>query len=536
MSKFKIGLYIRVSTEEQAENPEGSIKNQEERLRSHVRYKIQNGLYGEIIDSYIDRARSGKDTNRPELQRLLRDIRERKINLVMVTELSRFSRSIKDFAEIWDMMQRLECAFQCLSEAFDTTTPAGEMFMFNMVNLAQFERKQTVQRIKASVQARSERGLYNGGSIPLGYKLIPEKRGYLAIEPVMANVVKECFTTFLKVGTLTKTAQSLNERGLVIKKEKQGGNQRLGVFTFDNVYRILTNKSYCGIKHYENSKGWILETRAVWDPIVSEDIFEKVRALLKKNYRRNRRSQHNRYPYLLSGLTVCGSCEQSLWGKSAHGNGGKVPYYEHGKISKLETVVGPLKKCTPHRFPGKILEEKVWAELKKILVQPELARELIAIAQKKFIKVDKAQEIKQVDRRIESVQSKIDSLIERISELPKAVSAELFYRQIEKYEDERANLDKQRQFFKSNEQQDIPMGFKDYGSFLKGVRALSDPAAVDYRVRVVEKLIHKVELSNDKVRVHYYVGAGKNRDPHFFSGHGRILLTLVEFSHLLKIQ
>src|ERR1700722_9272529 len=92
----KIGLYIRVSTEEQASNPEGSIKSQEQRLRQAVGFRNQEKPFGEVTRVFIDRAKSGKDTNRPELQSLLSAIRAKEIDLVMVTELSRLSRSIKD--------------------------------------------------------------------------------------------------------------------------------------------------------------------------------------------------------------------------------------------------------------------------------------------------------------------------------------------------------------------------------------------------------------------------------------------------------
>src|SRR5258708_1058817 len=98
----QIGLYIRVSTEEQAENPEGSIKNQTERLIQTVKLRNYEGAFGEIIDTYVDRARSGKNTKRLELQRMLKDIRLGRINLIMSSELSRISRSIKDFSEIWE--------------------------------------------------------------------------------------------------------------------------------------------------------------------------------------------------------------------------------------------------------------------------------------------------------------------------------------------------------------------------------------------------------------------------------------------------
>ncbi|NDA64207.1 MAG: recombinase family protein, partial [Chitinophagia bacterium] len=84
-----------------ASNPEGSIKSQEQRLRQHVEFKNLDSNFGSITSIFIDRGKSGKNTNRPELQRLLKAIREKEINFVLVTELSRLSRSIKDFSEIW---------------------------------------------------------------------------------------------------------------------------------------------------------------------------------------------------------------------------------------------------------------------------------------------------------------------------------------------------------------------------------------------------------------------------------------------------
>jgi site-specific DNA recombinase len=75
-NSFKIGAYIRVSTQEQAENPEGSIKNQKERIIQTVKLKNMEGNFGEIVHFYTDSGLSGKDTNRPELQRLLKDVRE----------------------------------------------------------------------------------------------------------------------------------------------------------------------------------------------------------------------------------------------------------------------------------------------------------------------------------------------------------------------------------------------------------------------------------------------------------------------------
>ncbi|MEK6578164.1 MAG: recombinase family protein, partial [Bdellovibrionota bacterium] len=145
----KIALYIRVSTEEQAENPEGSIRNQEDRLRATVNFKNMEGSFGEIKEVFVDKAKSGKDTNRPELQRLLTAIRNQEVDLVMVSELSRLSRSIKDFSQIWEMMRAHGCGFYSLRENFDTTTAAGEMVLYTVANIAQFERRQCSERVSA---------------------------------------------------------------------------------------------------------------------------------------------------------------------------------------------------------------------------------------------------------------------------------------------------------------------------------------------------------------------------------------------------
>jgi len=215
----KIAAYIRVSTEEQAENPEGSIKNQEERIRQAVQFKNLDGPFGEIAHVFVDRAKSGKDTNRPALQGLLAAISRKEVSLVLVTELSRLSRSIKDFASIWELMQKHGCSFMSLRENFDTTTAAGEMVLYSLANIAQFERKQVSERVSANFRARAERGLYNGGVLPIGYKLIPSQPGFLAVDEPQAELVKQCFRTFLDQGSLSQAAKWLNANGFTIRRE-----------------------------------------------------------------------------------------------------------------------------------------------------------------------------------------------------------------------------------------------------------------------------------------------------------------------------
>jgi len=284
---FNIGLYIRVSTEEQAENPEGSIKNQEQRLREAVTFRNKHSNFGQIFNVYVDAGISAKDMNRPALQSMLIDMSAQKINLIMVTEISRLSRNNRDFLNMWDMMSEVKCSFMSLREDFDTTTAAGEMLLFQLMNFAQFERKQTSERVSANILARASRGLYNGGTIPLGYKKYYTKNGSLDIDEPHATTVRTAFEAFLREGSLSRAARWMNDNGYKAKAHLEGGGSRMriGHFTVDNLQAIIRNKAYIGIKTY-TQKGEVKEVKAVWEPIVDEMIFQRANEKLTKNHSR----------------------------------------------------------------------------------------------------------------------------------------------------------------------------------------------------------------------------------------------------------
>lgn len=201
---YRIAAYVRVSTEEQASNPEGSVKNQEQRIREYVRHRNMDGTFGEVVQVFCDPGISAKNMNRPQLQKLLEQVSDGSVNLIIVTDLSRLTRSTKDFALLWDFLRENNCKFQSLREAFDTTNAAGEMIMFTLANFAQFERKQTGERIAHSFLARSKRGLYNGGSVPLGYRIDETRPGHLAVIEEEAEIVRLIFKTYLEEQTLRK--------------------------------------------------------------------------------------------------------------------------------------------------------------------------------------------------------------------------------------------------------------------------------------------------------------------------------------------
>jgi site-specific DNA recombinase len=369
----RVAYYLRVSTEEQAENPEGSIKNQEERLKLALAFKNAGDTRcGTLEGVYCDIGRSGKDMNRPELQRLLNAIERGDINLVMVSELSRLSRSIRDFSQMWEFMQVHGCGFMSLRENFDTSTAAGEMMLYSIANFAQFERRQTSERVSANFLSRAQRGLWNGGVLPLGYTPDPDQKGSLKIIEEEAEVVRAAFRALLDQGSVSAAAKWLNQKGYSYRAPLRGGGgkPRNRHFTFDSLYRLLSNPSYIGVRQIRVKNKAPQSTQAVWPAMIDEATFKKAQALLEAG-RRQKTGRESRYPYLLSTRIVCGQCQAPLVGVSAYGKTTKVPYYGHGTQVKREQLVTGLKaRCAPFRIPGKKIEARVWDEVLSLIESP----------------------------------------------------------------------------------------------------------------------------------------------------------------------
>lgn len=469
----RIALYVRVSTEEQAKNPEGSIKSQEQRLRAHIALHNQESHFGDIVGVYVDAARSGKDTNRPELQRLLKAIRAREVSFVIVTELSRLSRSIRDFCDIWELMREHNCQFQSLREQFDTTTAAGETVLYTIANIAQFERKQTSERITANFRAREERGLANGGPVPLGYAQDKDNKGHLLIKEEDAKIVREAFLTFLKEGTLASTGKSLNERGYRIPRNRQGGGPkpRLGHFTIDNLYQMLSNQAYIGVRSYKVD-GEIRKVKAVWKPLIEEGTFKKVQAIFKINRYRHKSHTDRRYPFLLSGVTFCAQCGDSLTGKSAHGNGGKIPYYEHSWATRRQSCLNKkIFDHKPRRILANKLESKVWEEILKLLEDPKVAQSLIFQAHKVHENKGRVKDAERLKRKVQGIEEQIDALAEHLSKIPKGLSPTPIFEQMQKLEALKTNTSVQlEELQRQNYGSDMPVSLKDYRGYLSTLR------------------------------------------------------------------
>lgn len=506
-SDYKIGIYVRVSTEEQAENPEGSIKSQEHRLREFVKHKNSFEPFGEIVEFYCDAGISAKDTNRPAFQRMMDDVRGKKINMILITELSRLTRSIRDFANLVEMLDQLECQIYSLKDQFDSSTAVGSFSMFLMAILAQFERKQIGERISANFLSRAKRGLYNGGSVPLGYKVSGNRDGRLEVVPSEAETVREIFKTFLAEGTLSSATKALNKKKIHLVRRKEGGGQpRTGVVMLEMLYKMLTNPVYIGVRVYkENGKEY--SVKAQWEPIINEEIFKRVGEILKKNKSRKKASP-KRWPYLLSGSLYC-QCGHRMSGKSAHGNGGKIAYYDHAWTAKIENVTDQKsKRCDPQRVLAEKLEPIVWKAVKEFLLVPEFFTEILLEAQSQSELQTPKQDIERKQNKIYEINMQLDALSERLGLLPKSVNPKHVFDQMERLSVQKDGLEKEiLELKRNNERENVAVGMADFNQFKEVIKDLleneNDPVV---KTTIIQKMVHKIIVKSDEVEIFFYVG------------------------------
>ena len=506
---YKIAAYVRVSTEEQAANPEGSVKNQEQRIREYVRHRNLDLPFGEIIEVFCDPGISAKNMNRPSLQRMLTQVQMGLIDLVIVSDLSRLTRSTKDFALLWDFLRDQGCKFQSLREAFDTTTAAGEMIMFTLANFAQFERKQTGERIVHSFLARSKRGLYNGGSVPLGYRIDDTKPGHLAVVEDEAEIVRLVFKTYLETQTIAQTAKRLNDMKVKFPRTPRGsGTPRGKFFRMSMIHGILKQKAYLGIRVYKVGDHQE-ETKAVWPAIVDADIFSRVQEMLTANKHRKKPMTPNRYPFLISGLCFCEKCGDRMTGKTATGNGGKFAYYEHAWQTKANAnLLEKAFHCTPARVQVDRIEPVVWREVKRFLADSNMAKELLEHARQSWIKAQSESPEIRIKKKISSIKGQTEALAERIGKLPADFDASVLISELSKlqgikkeYESQLEDLKNEKPVFEE------PLSVKDFEDFRPQLISLVESIHVsETKAQLIAKVVQKVHIFDNGIEIFFHVG------------------------------
>jgi site-specific DNA recombinase len=255
--------------------------------------------------------------------------------------------------------------------------------------------------------------------------------------------------------------------------------------------------------------------------LIDELTFKRVQKIMHKNFRSKKPSTWKKMPYLLSGRIRCGSCGETLCGKSATGSTKKIAYYEHGSSIKRQS--GLSKKffsCRPIRFSAEKADALVWQKIEELLQKPSVAKELTDLAQKKFSKSTQVIEIKRIKARMTGYSSQIEALTERLSQLPKAVSATPFFNQMEKLENLKRDDESLLQKAQAKQINDVPVTLSSYQAFLKNLNSGAANISHEAKAKIIEKLVHKIELKPDRILIHFFAGASSFIGESFPKGDG----------------
>jgi site-specific DNA recombinase len=278
---FAVGLYIRVSTDRQAKEGD-SLEEQESELKKFCDFR---GF--QIHQIYIERGKSGGNTNRPEYQKLVKDIEAKKINAIIVKKLDRLSRSLLDFEQLMTRLQANEVEFISLRESFDTTTAMGKAMLRVALVFAQLEREQTAERITDVMQYRASLGLHNGGHPPFGYVCVNKEWVIFQKEK---EIVELIFGRFRELKSTLLVATTLNDMGLKARRGK--------LWDCRQILKMLQSPTYLGHRKWKDQV-----FKNTHPPIIAEKYFQEVGAILKKRL--------NKFTNLnapLQKLLTCGDC------------------------------------------------------------------------------------------------------------------------------------------------------------------------------------------------------------------------------------
>ena len=218
--KLRCAVYTRKSTEEGLEMEFNSLDAQREACEAYIASQKSEG-WVELADRYDDGGYSGGTLDRPALKRLLADIEDGRIDVVVVYKIDRLSRSLMDFAKLVEVFDRGGVTFVSVTQSFNTTTSMGRLTLNILLSFAQFEREVIGERIRDKIAASRKRGMWMGGFVPLGYEVRDRK---LVINDAEAATVRMIFQRFVEVGSATALARALAAEGVRTRRRRAQGH------------------------------------------------------------------------------------------------------------------------------------------------------------------------------------------------------------------------------------------------------------------------------------------------------------------------
>jgi DNA invertase Pin-like site-specific DNA recombinase len=291
---FRCAIYTRKSSEHGLEPDFNSLDAQRESAEAYIKSQAHEG-WRLVKTRYDDGGLSGGTLERPALQALLTDIQSRKVDVVVVYKVDRLTRSLADFAKLVELFEAHSVSFVAVTQQFNTTTSMGRLTLNVLLSFAQFERELAGERIRDKFAASRRKGMWMGGTVPLGYDVRDRK---LMVNEDEADRVRLIFRRYLSVGCVSKLRADLDRQGVRSKERILTSGRVLGGCSFDRgaLYHLLQNRIYRGeVLH----KG--IAYPGEHEAIVEEELWLAVQAKLADN-RATRRKSRVETGALLAGL------------------------------------------------------------------------------------------------------------------------------------------------------------------------------------------------------------------------------------------
>lgn len=449
MKKKLVGGYIRVSTERQVEGY--SIEGQITQIEQYCQF---NGY--ELVDIYADRGISGKSMNRPELQRMLNDAKNGKLDCVMVYKTNRLARNTSDLLTIVEELHRQNVEFFSLSERMEVKNSTGKLMLQILASFSEFERNTILENIYNRQHQRALEGYYQG-NLPLGYNNIPDNKKELMINQHEANIVKYIFESYAKGHGYRKIANALNHKGYVTKK----GNP----FSISAITYILSNPFYIGKIQFAKYKDWNEKRRKGLNdnpviaegkhaPIISQELWDKVQS--RKKQVSQKPQVHGKGTNLLTSLIFCEKCGATYAASTTtntlkDGTKKRIRYYSCSNFRNKESKV-----CSANSVRADVIEKYVMDQILEIVKSDKVLKQVVERVNQEN-QVDVAalnHDIAYKQQQFDEINTKLKNLIQTIEDNPDLTSA--LKPTIHQYETQLNNITNQMNQLKQQQNQEKP--------------------------------------------------------------------------------
>ena len=274
--QIRCAIYTRKSTDEGLEKEFNTLEAQREAGENYIRSMKHQGWIA-LPDHYDDGGFSGGNLKRPALKQLLSDVEKGKVDMIVVYKIDRLTRSLLDFAQLVQTFEKHHCSFVSVTQHFNTCDSMGKLTLNILLSFAQFERELGAERVRDKIAASRKKGMWTGGSVPLGYVLKDKK---LIIDPAEAKIIRFVFEDYVRTRSELHTTQNVIARGYKPKerKLKDGRFRNKEEFNHAMVNKILNNPLYLGKMPY---KGELYEGQH--EAIISQELWDRTKNLKNEN-------------------------------------------------------------------------------------------------------------------------------------------------------------------------------------------------------------------------------------------------------------